>query len=555
MLKKQHKSLFYKSISTLLTALIIWTYMIFAPHQEVKELEHFLGPSRAYAASVGTFELADPNAPSPPLPVDLTEPDDTIKFSWARIAGREDAVYLNIPSNQISDKVYLPQEPSLMVLGKYDPSTATGTMALMRMRQVGPNIQAEILRITPKNFQHYFGPHLYQFAFLNWNGNSGCDYGEKHLHDLDPPNVNNEDIMRGYNKYDLEYNIQYDVPTTLEPTPVFKFRYASQQHKINRSNFYWHQRLNDDPCWTHVALRDFDKNNDMFNDISHYAFLKLITIAQHIHKAPVGFLATPKTRQTVDTSTKKSAFKKKVTTTVRYWLSPEWTVSTPKAFPNMYSDYEINATWDTRGTYAFVKVQGDHTFPVDETLIYEWSESKSGWTGFFVLLAITFIGVALGGIAFAGSLYGILVGAAVGAIGGLVASGFSPTTSTTAQLTPFSYSAYQLDPSASMSGDAKAIADRTRSNWIMPDSQNTPGGVQKFIMKLDMRKILKAGSVTATDNVSDDTSSAVEVVKGDDPRFKTIFDEMFYKPQKMLQKYKYPYDTNPGSVSVPAPVQ
>ncbi|MEW6741094.1 MAG: hypothetical protein AB1325_14490 [Nitrospirota bacterium] len=141
---------------------------------------------------------------------------------------------------------------------------------------------------------------------------------------------------------------------------------------------------------------------------------------------------------------------------------------------------------DRNGTYSFIKVQGNHTFPVDETLIYEWSESKSGWTGFFVLLAITFIGVALGGIgglAFLaeGQIIGaMLVGGALGAIGGLVASGFSPTTSTTAQLTPFSYSAYQIDPSASMSGDAKAIADRTRSNWIMPNAQTTPGGVQKF---------------------------------------------------------------------------
>jgi hypothetical protein len=105
-----------------------------------------------------------------------------------------------------------------------------------------------------------------------------------------------------------------------------------------------------------------------------------------------------------------------------------------------------------------------------------------------------------------------------------------------------------------MSGDAKAIADRTRSNWVMPDAQNTPGGVQRFIMKLDMRKILRAGSVSATNNVSDDTSSSVEVVRGDDPRFNTIYNEMFYNPSKTLQKYKYPYEHNTNTVPVPTPV-
>jgi hypothetical protein len=104
-----------------------------------------------------------------------------------------------------------------------------------------------------------------------------------------------------------------------------------------------------------------------------------------------------------------------------------------------------------------------------------------------------------------------------------------------------------------MSGDAKAIADRTRSNWVMPDNQNTPRGVQRFVMKLDMRKILRAGSVSNVNNVPDDTSSAIEVVSQGDPRFKTIYDEMFYKPHKTLEKYKYPYDRNTTPVPVPVP--
>jgi hypothetical protein len=104
----------------------------------------------------------------------------------------------------------------------------------------------------------------------------------------------------------------------------------------------------------------------------------------------------PEIRQAVETSTKKSVFRKKVTTTVKYYLKPKYTVSTLK-LPGMYSDYDINPTWDKHGTFSFVNVQGDHSFPVDETLIYEWSQSKSGWTGLFVFLASVVIGAALGG--------------------------------------------------------------------------------------------------------------------------------------------------------------
>jgi hypothetical protein len=203
-----------------------------------------------------------------------------------------------------------------------------------------------------------------------------------------------------------------------------------------------------------------------------------------------------------------------------------------------------------------VKVQGEHTFPVDETLIHEWSQSKSGWTGLFVFIGSIVIGAltgGLGGFALQGISINALTGAAVGGIGGLIASGFSPTTSTTAHFTPFVYSAYQLDPSTAMSGDAKAIADKTRSNWVMPNAQNTPGGVQRFIMKLDMRKILRAGSVSNVNAVSDDSSFAIEVVKGSDPKFDTIYNEMFYKPHEKLQKHKYPYEHNTKGVNIPVP--
>lgn len=70
---------------------------------------------------------------SAPSPIERTE--------FRRIAGRDDAVYLNIPSNQITTTVKLPSDPQPIILAKFDSSTNTGTLAVMRIRQVGANIQ------------------------------------------------------------------------------------------------------------------------------------------------------------------------------------------------------------------------------------------------------------------------------------------------------------------------------------------------------------------------------------------------------------------------------
>jgi hypothetical protein len=487
----------------------------------------------------------------------LAPPDPIMAMEWRRIAGREDAVFLNIPSNQLSPRIELPRDPNPIIIAKYDNATATGMLAVMRIRQVGPDLQAGIFRITPENFQHHFGPHLYQFAFLNWRGGAGCDFGTMHLHDLDPPRVNNEDIIRQFNNYNLNYDIQNNMPAMLSPLPGIRLRTASEQHRINRSNFYWHQKLNTNPCWEHVALRQFDQNNDMFNNISHYGFLKLVTLAQTIHNAPVAFIATPNIRRAIENHTSSGFFTRRVTTTVRYFLSPEWKVSTIKAFPDMHSDFEINATWDARGTYSFVRVKGEHTFPVDETLIHQWSRSQRSLTGLFVFLGSVVLGALTMGV---GGFLGVatptaLQGAAVGGIGGLIASGFNPSIHQSARFTPFVHSAYQLNPAAGTTGDARIVADNTRNKWVMPDPQRTPGGVERFILKLDKRKILRAGTAANVNAMPDDRSSAIEIVRGDDPRFNTIFNEMFYKPHERLQRHVYPWIHDQRGATLPTPIR
>jgi hypothetical protein len=226
----------------------------------------------------------------------------------------------------------------------------------------------------------------------------------------------------------------------------------------------------------------------------------------------------------------------------------------------MHSDFEINATWDARGTYSFVRVKGEHTFPVDETLIHEWTQTRRGWTGLFVFLGSVVLGALTGGLGAFGiagqfSLNAALSGAAVGGVGGLVASGFSPSTSVSAWFTPFVHSAHQLNPSAGTTGDARIVADATRNNWVMPDPQRTPGGVERFILRLDKRKILRAGTTANVNAMPDDRSSAIEIVRGDDPRFNTIFNEMFYKPHERLQRHVYPWIHDQRGVTLPTPVR
>jgi hypothetical protein len=70
-----------------------------------------------------------------------------------------------------------------------------------------------------------------------------------------------------------------------------------------------------------------------------------------------------------------------------------------------------------------------------------------------------------------------------------------------------------------------------------------------------MRKILRAGSVANVNTVPDDRSSAIEVVRGDDPMFNTIYAEMFYKPHERLQRHEYPWIHDPRGAILPTPLR
>src|SRR5208337_693216 len=104
-----------------------------------------------------------------------------------------------------------------------------------------------------------------------------CDWSRKFLRGDDPPDINNDDIQSKFLEWDLGR-------TSVPPT----FVTGTAQTKINRSNFYWHQRLNDDPCFTHYGMKDFEKDSNgnvdgNFHDLSETGFLKFAALAMGVH--------------------------------------------------------------------------------------------------------------------------------------------------------------------------------------------------------------------------------------------------------------------------------
>lgn len=119
----------------------------------------------------------------------------------------------------------------------------------------------------------------------------------------------------------------------------------------------------------------------------------------------------------------------------------------------------------------------------------------------------------------------------------LVASGFSPTTSTTAHFTPYAHSAYELTPS--LAGDAAQVASRTFAQWVTPGPMSTPGGFSVFATRIDFRKALACGGAShATDSCG---ASPIETVGMNDARFASMVNEMYHIPTRELQKHNYPY--------------
>jgi len=482
-------------------------------------------------------------------PTDLSQPEFLDMFSFTRMMGKEEAVYFSIPANQVSSLIPLPSDPSPFILAKYEREKAVGSIFVMRIWQAGPWMRGEILRITPRNWQHFMGTHFYNFAFLIPKQSncvlSGTDALPGHIGEVEKAFVEYDYKVKEL----VEQGYDPNVARNAVRDPTVSLRVLVGNPNIyNSTDYYWYQRLNDDTnCWDKVGAGDYDKGDGEFHDISEAAFYNMVALAMEIHKAGAGLIMFPKIKQKVSQSSSSSVFRKKVTTTVKYYVYPEYLMVFPHGVSQSYGEFAVNPGNSVRSkSYDFIRVQGNHSFPLDETLVYKWSKTKSGWTGFAVFLGSILIGAITGGLGgligvTETSIQGALIGGAIGGIGGLVASGFSPSTSVTAHFTPFVYSKYQLDPSASWKGDAKKVADHTFDQWLRPDVQNTPGGVGVFVSRIDMRKAVLCGGASKTATCDPSVSDPVVQVHGTDPRFWSIFNEMFHHASQELMKYKYPF--------------
>ncbi len=95
----------HKSIITAFFTAVFFTFLTFAiPPFGILDLGRILGPWIAEAGLQAT---------------DLTAP--TVPVEWARLAGREGEVYLEVPSNQLGGLAKLPRNPAPVVIGKFDP--------------------------------------------------------------------------------------------------------------------------------------------------------------------------------------------------------------------------------------------------------------------------------------------------------------------------------------------------------------------------------------------------------------------------------------------------
>jgi len=512
------------------------------PSLEFKQLGQELQLSRVSSGPRAAFGVTAP--PYDGTQVSASEP---MYFEWARQAGREEVIWLQMQptlsqNKYYSSTTYLPSEPPPMIVGKFDPQTNTGMLAIMRMRNVNGTIQAQGLQITPANFQSHWTPSLRNFAWLEWQSSvPGCDAAAWYAKVPD----NSTTPMTSPVTISSQI-LPYDMYGAAMPSLSF-----SDQAEINKSASYWHQRVNNDPCFMKRGLADFEGGDGLFHNINYQGFLQLAALAQEVHGAPLSFVAKSNIRQDVQTSKHSSFPKVTVTTTISFYLKPDWVVGTrtPTHVTGTQSELTLNPWFNPNFNYNFVSVQGNHSFPVDETMVYQDSKSKKGWsTLFVVILAIVAFAIvaATGGAALgalnifeAGILESLAAGAAVGAVAGLINTGGKMDTSNVAKISPMNKSTYQLAPTAT--GDyGPIVAQRTEANWVMPDIRNTQGGVQTFVTKIDFARALACGGASHSDDTC--TAPAVETISAADARARGVYDEMFYHRNRLLQQTVQPFE-------------
>jgi len=181
-----------------------------------------------------------------------------------------------------------------------------------------------------------------------------------------------------------------------------------------------------------------------FRNVSFQAVQVAVGYAMQHYKAAFGLIYIPDTRFDQNQSCSSSFFKKKCTTTVKGFAKPKWYLAVPKNMDSMPTEAAIcilptaaGAGCDAPEHVAWsgvsVREWNGGNLPIDEEMMYQWSQSKSSFTvmGIGVLLAIVTMGMGLmfqmpmfgasagvsGGVASAGTM-------GAGALGGMVGGAY-----------------------------------------------------------------------------------------------------------------------------------
>ncbi len=415
-------------------------------------------------------------------------------FVWAIKAGRRAAIYLMLPSNRISRDIPVSAQPAGTIVAKYSPETASGAIFVSYIRRKGANIIARIEQLTPRNFSSQVAADADMWNYVWWAWDSSCG-----------------------------------APTTPpgDPTLADQPRYCFTRIKD------W-QPAN--PCWKKIGLKDFYRGDGLFHNVSLVGFLKLVALAAYWNRADMMYVAVDELQRDVQTHKSGGFIRKKITTTVKYYVKPRWLVGAVTwrkcadmnhcgLSPNdrwigpSRADITVNPWYEPWRQARFIWADGDlNDYPTQEKLIYQWSQTKKSWGFLAVALVSAALGALTGGAGMLANAWGwggVAAGAGAGALASLqTGHDFSGGYAIKGFLT-----ADKATPPPPKSANERQLQKSIESNWVKPAPRQTGGGFQVFISYIDPKSEL----------------GGYETLPMSDSRAKQVYQRYFHKPWEDTQ--------------------
>lgn len=145
----------------------------------------------------------------------------------------------------------------------------------------------------------------------------------------------------------------------------------------------------------------------LWRNISFEALQVAVGLAMQHYRAPFGLIYIPETRFDQNQSCSSGFFKRKCTTTVTGYAKPRWYLALPKSMDSQpietgYCVVPTGAQGCDAAEHAVfsgisVREWRGGNLPVDEEQLYQWSQTKGGFTvlGIGIVLGVLTMGMAL----------------------------------------------------------------------------------------------------------------------------------------------------------------